>query len=77
MRGKRRGNREEESESRAEGGPGRASRNQEGPGDNQSELGEDRGNRKGRGGQREGFKKMFFFFLVLMLEISSLYLPGE
>lgn len=75
MRGKRRGNREE-SERRAEGGPGRASRGQEGPGDNQSELGEDRGNRKGRRGQRESFKKMFFFFLVLVLEISSLYLPG-
>lgn len=56
---KRRGNAEEESERGAEGGPGRASRDQEEPEDNQNELGEDRGHRKGRG---QGVFKQYSFF---------------
>lgn len=59
MSGKRRGNAEEESERRAEGGPGRASRDQEEPEDNQNELGGDRGHRKGRG--QRVFKQCSFF----------------
>lgn len=66
MSGKRRGNAEEESERRAEGGPGRASRDQEEPEDNQNELGEDR-----------EFLNSAPFPPVLALGTSSLYLPGK